>query len=82
MPEPRVTVYSRANCPLCTEALETVRDVAADVPLDVDVEVVDVDDDPDLRDRYGDRVPCVAVDGRLVAEVRVDPAELRRRLAG
>jgi glutaredoxin len=75
-----VTVYSRANCHLCSAALETVREVAADVSADVAVEVVDVDDDPALRERYGDRVPYVLVDGRPVAKFRVDAADLRARL--
>jgi glutaredoxin len=75
-----VTVYSREECHLCDEALETVREVAAAVDADVTVEVVDVDADPDLRERYGDRVPYVLVDGDPAAKVRVDPADLRARL--
>ena len=37
---------------------------------------VDVDADPALVDRYGVRVPVVAVDGVEVAEAVVDPATL------
>lgn len=75
-----ITVYSREDCHLCAEALATVREVAASVDAAVAVETVDVDGDPDLRERYGDRVPYVLVDGEPAAKVRVDPADLRARL--
>ncbi|MFB6160648.1 MAG: glutaredoxin family protein [Haloferacaceae archaeon] len=80
MVETTVTVYSRTDCHLCSEALETVRAVAADVSADVAVEVVDVDDDPALRERYGDRVPYVLVDGAPAYKFRVDADDLRDRL--
>ena len=75
-----VTVYSREECHLCEEALDTVRRVAADVARPVDVERVDVDDDPDLREEYGERVPYVVVDGRPAFKYRVDADRLRERL--
>ena len=75
-----VTVYSREECHLCEDAIETVRRVAADVARPVDVETVDVDADPDLREKYGERVPYVLVDDRPAFKFRVDAAELRDRL--
>lgn len=75
-----VTVYSREECHLCEEALETVRRAAADAARPVDVETVDVDDDPALREEYGDRVPYVLIDGRPAFKFRVDEAELEERL--
>lgn len=79
---PTVTIYSREECHLCAEALATVRAVASAVEADVTIEEVDVDADPDLRERYGDRVPYVLVDGDPAAKIRVDPADLRARLDG
>jgi hypothetical protein len=43
---------------------------------------VDVDSDAELRARYGDTVPVLLRDGRPVAKVRLDPALLRRLIAG
>ena len=83
MPDPdaaTVTVYSREECHLCEEALDAVRRVADEVARPVDVETVDVDADPDLREAYGERVPYVLVDGRPAFKFRVDAAELRERL--
>jgi glutaredoxin len=78
-PAHRVVVYAREDCHLCARAHETVERVAGD-RADVAVETVDVDEDPDLRATYGDRVPVVAVDGADAFEVRVDADDLRARL--
>lgn len=77
MRRPRVTVYTRAGCHLCERAESVVARVAR---RRADVEVIDIDTDPVLVDRYTVRVPVVAVDGREVAEFEVDPAALRAAL--
>jgi glutaredoxin len=76
----RIVVYTREDCHLCARARETVAAVAADRP-DVTVETRDVDADPDLRARHGDRVPVVAVDGEEAFVARVDADDLRARLS-
>lgn len=73
---PRVTLYTRAGCHLCEEA----EAVLARVARRAAVEVVDIDADPSLTDRYTVRVPVVAVDGEEIAEFQVDPAVLRAAL--
>lgn len=75
-----VTVYTRENCHLCHEAIETIETVAASLSRAVSVETVDVDTDPDLRDEYGERVPYVIVDGSPAFKYRVDADELRATL--
>lgn len=74
---PTVTVYSRENCHLCDEAMETIRAVAEDLSVTVDIEVVDVDEDPALREEYGERVPYVFVDDQPKFKYRVDGEKLR-----
>lgn len=77
---PTVTVYTRDNCHLCEEAIETIRTVAADLSVAVDIELVDVDTDPELRAEYGERVPYVLVDDQPKFKYRVDADELRQVL--
>jgi glutaredoxin len=72
-----VTVYTRAGCHLCREAERIVADVAHGL---ADVELVDIDADPAITDRYTVRVPVVAVDGRELFEFTVDPDALRAAL--
>ncbi|WP_423745775.1 glutaredoxin family protein (plasmid) [Haladaptatus sp. SPP-AMP-3] len=75
-----VTVYTRDDCHLCEDAIETVRRVADAVSSDVTLDLRDVDSDPQRRTEYGDRVPYVLVDGRPRFKYRVDEEELRALL--
>jgi len=75
-----VTVFSRAECHLCDEAVETLEAVADDEGIAVEIDERDVDADPELRERYGDRVPYVLIDGRPAFKFRVDPERARRKL--
>ncbi len=77
----QVTVYTREECHLCEDAVDSIRSVADDAGVDLDLELVDVDDDPSLRERYGDSVPYVLVEGRPAFKYRVDERELRDLLA-
>jgi glutaredoxin len=76
---PRVTVYTRAGCGLCTAAEADVARICAD--LGEDWTAVDVDTDPTLRAEYGDQVPVIMVDGREHGFWRVEEARLRAALA-
>lgn len=74
-----VRFYTRAGCHLCEDALEVVRRVQRDVPFEL--VFVDIDADPDARQRYWDKIPVVEIDGRMHAKYRVDETAFRRRLA-
>lgn len=77
--EPRVVVLTRADCHLCAQAVEVVRDVCARTGTTYTER--DVDADPELRRRYTDEVPVTFVDGRQHDYWRVDPARLTAALA-
>lgn len=55
-----------------------VREVAVEVPLEV--EEVDVDSDPDLRERLGAEVPVLFIDGRKAFKYRIAARELKKKL--
>ncbi|MCH7570135.1 MAG: glutaredoxin family protein [Deltaproteobacteria bacterium] len=55
-----------------------VRDVAEEVPLEV--EEVDVDSGPDLREKFGAEVPVLFIDGRKAFKYRVAARELKKKL--
>jgi hypothetical protein len=76
---PRVTVYTRADCGLCTKAEAEVARICADVGAGWTT--VDVASDPELRAEYGDRVPVIEVDGREHGFWRVEEERLRAALA-
>lgn len=74
-----LTLYSRADCPLCDEMHHVVETMGRELPLTLDV--VDVDSDPALVAAYGDEVPVLCVEGRKAFTARVDAPALRARLA-
>lgn len=73
---PRVVVYTRQGCGLCAAAEQQARAETRRA----DLELVDVDTDPDLQRRYHVRVPVVTVDGVEVAEVEVPRGSIRRAI--
>jgi len=82
MSEISVTVYTRENCHLCAEAIDTIERVADEEGVAVDMDLVDVDTDEELRAEYGERVPYILLDGSPAFKYRVDEARLRRKLTG
>ena len=74
----KLTLYTRRDCCLCEEMKEVVRQVAAEVPLEM--EEVDVDQAPDLKERYGSEVPVLFVNGHKAFKYRVTVRELKKKL--
>ena len=71
----KVTLYTKDECGLCREAEEILRRLGRKIHFDL--ELVDIERDPELRSRYCDRVPVVAVEGKEVAAAPLDEARLR-----
>lgn len=80
MPPVSATVYTREDCTLCEEAVETLQSVADEEGIDLDLSLVDVDDDPALREEYGERVPYVLLDDRPAFKYSVEPGPARSKL--
>lgn len=74
----RVVVFTREGCHLCAVAEEQVAATCAETG-DTWVRV-DIDADPDLRERFTEQVPVTFVDGAQHDFWRVDPIRLRTAL--
>jgi glutaredoxin len=70
-----VVLYTRAGCHLCEEALALLQRYG------IEPQLVDIDADPQLCQRYNVCVPVVVIDGRERFRGRVDERLLRRLLA-
>ena len=81
MSEVSVTVYTREDCHLCEDAVDTIERVADEEGVAVDIDLVDVDTDAQLREEYGERVPYVLLDGSPAFKYHVDEGRLRRKLS-
>jgi hypothetical protein len=57
---------------------DTIRHVEATIPLDL--EEINVDSSAELKDRFGDEVPVLFIDGRKAFKYRVTARELERRV--
>ncbi len=75
----KVTVFTKDGCGLCRDAEEMVLRLQKKIRFEVDF--VDIDTDPVVYDRYRDRVPVVAVDGKEVAAAPLDEPRLKAILA-
>lgn len=73
-----LTLYTRKDCCLCEEMKEAIQEVATEIP--VALEEIDVDSAPDLREKYGEEVPILFINGRKAFKCRVTAKELRKRL--
>lgn len=75
MPPSEVILYRRHLCGLCDDALFELRALSGEMRFTI-VER-DIDADADLRARYGEIIPVVAVGDIDVAHAPIDFAELR-----
>jgi glutaredoxin len=70
-----IVLYSRQGCHLCDLAAEVLSRHG------LTFEVVDIDADPHLRERYNECVPVVVIDGKERFRGRIDELLLRRILS-
>jgi hypothetical protein len=68
----RFIVYTRSDCGLCDEFIAQL------AALGVAFDVLDVDDDPVTRRRFGLKVPVLTCDGSVVCHGRLEPAAALR----
>jgi hypothetical protein len=80
VPHKRLTLLTRDGCGLCEELLAELNALQARDPRIPGVELVDVDGDPALQQRWGLKLPVLLLEGALVCTVRLDTPELLRLL--
>lgn len=72
------SVYSRRGCHLCEFLLEEIEPL---VRGRARIEVFDVDERDEWRERYGDRVPVVCVGDREICQYNLDRRAVLSELA-
>jgi glutaredoxin len=73
-----ITLYSKPDCHLCAEALETLEALRAELGFVLEEQDITLDDV--LQRNYFERIPVVALDGEELFDYFVDEAVLRERL--
>lgn len=79
MNKPGFVLYSRPGCGLCEEMLLEL--AALPAAREHPLEVLDVDDDPAARVRYGHKIPVLMFASELVCHGRLDREEVHKALA-
>ncbi len=75
-----VLVYSRKECHLCDLVKQTLAQLQG--AADFQWREVDIDLDPELRQRYNDEVPVVLIDGHKAFKYHMEPHAFLKALAG
>ncbi len=72
-------LYSRGDCELCHEMEIMVEQEMA--RFEARLEKIDIDGNPELKQRFDVEVPVLFVNGRKAFKYRCTPRELRKRLS-
>jgi len=75
----KLVIYGRSGCHLCDEMEREVR--ALQPEWGFSLEVLDVERDPELEERYGERVPVLLGGDREICHYFLDRAALIRYLS-
>ena len=78
-PGREVTLYTRAGCHLCEEAKAAIAPLLRE--FGATLREINIDEDAELRERYGCDVPVIFIGERKMAKHRVDVQKFRRQLA-
>jgi glutaredoxin len=84
-----VVVYSREGCHLCDIVKETleriqnqqVQGLQVRNQADFTWREIDIDTDPELRQKYNEEVPVIFIDGRKAFKYHMDERQFLRVLA-
>lgn len=71
--------YTRPDCCLCDKAMEVLNSKSQFLPT---ANVINIDEDDQLRQRFTECVPVVELDGRIVFKGQVSPDLLDRLITG
>ncbi|MBB1252393.1 glutaredoxin family protein [Streptomyces alkaliterrae] len=75
-----VTLIGKPGCHLCDDAREIIRRVCEETGAAW--EEKDINQDPELYQKYWEQIPVTLVDGAQHDFWRVDPERLRKALGG
>lgn len=72
---PLFTLYHRRNCHLCEEMNKQLQKLRKEIPFEV--ALCDVDSVPELRQKYGERIPVLETGGKELCHYFLDEGKVR-----
>jgi len=77
-----LTLYHRPGCHLCDDMRDALLAVQATLDFQLRDIDIDIDDAPDLRARYGVRIPVLCLGEQEICHFQLNPVALREALEG
>ncbi len=73
-----IEVMTKKDCALCDDAKEIIEQVIAEIPAEI--KMTDIESDPELFERYKEKIPVVLINGKESFLYKVHPITLRKKL--
>jgi glutaredoxin len=70
-----ITIYTREECHLCEDAEILLAKYYEFIPVP---EIIDIDEDDELKEEFGDCVPVIEIDGKVRFRGKIDETLLKR----
>ena len=79
-----LTLIGKPDCHLCEVASDVIDAVVAELPdataSDMEITELSILDDPELYEKYWEKIPVLLIDGELHGHWRLSPQRLRTAL--
>lgn len=73
-----IEVMTKKDCCLCDDVKELIEQVIAEMPAEL--KMTDIESDPELFERYKEKIPVVLINGEESFVYKVHPVTLRKKL--
>ena len=73
-----IEVMTKKDCGLCDDAKKTIKQIIADFPAQL--KMTDIESDPELLERYKEKIPVVLINDKESFVHKVHPITLRKKL--
>ena len=73
-----IEVMTKTDCCLCDDAKAIIEQVIAEIPAEL--KMIDIESDPELFERYKEKIPVVLINGQESFVYKVHPVTLRKKL--
>lgn len=74
-----IEVMTKKDCSLCEDAKAIIEKVITEFPAEL--KMTDIETDPQLFERYKEKIPVVLINGEESFVYKVHPVTLRKKLA-
>ncbi len=73
-----IEIMTKSGCCLCDDAREIIEQVIVEIPAEI--KMTDIASDPELLERYKEKIPVVLINGKESFVYKVHPITLRKKL--